>query len=780
MSQSSPQRLGFIGATGVGVGAIVGGGILALAGVAFAATGPSAILAFALNGVVALVTVASLAELAARFPYSGGTYTYAKHVLAVEYAFGVGWVVWFASVVAAVLYALGFAVFLVPVLEQLVRVFGGAPPTWLGARLTLVAYAATAVVLYGWSLSRPTGSGGQWATAGKLIVFAVLVGTGLVSILGETPAPGQLSERFRPFFAGGFAGLAQAMGYTFIALQGFDLIAAIGGEVRDPARNVPRAMFASLGVALAVYLPLLFVIVAVGSPSEPIRDLAARDPEILVAAAARGFMGAWGYWLVIVAGLLSMLSALHANLLAASHFARTMAADRTLPSRFGADVRAGGRPTAAIRLTAGTVVLLLVAIPDVAAAGAVSSLIFLVSFTVMHAIGYLARRRAGAPTGFRTPFFPAVPVAGGAACMALGLYQALAVPSAGVLAALWLSLGAVLYALWLSPRARAVDAASEGYDPEMLRLRGRQPTVLVPIANPASAEMLVTLARAIAPPHVSRVQLLSVVPTPQPASQDEGPGGDGPAGGGRGVDDPFHSVPREIRDAQALLGHALHTALRVDLRPEALITIHDRPLDEIARVAEAMRCETLLLGVGRLGDALMTGPLERLLWSVDADVVILHAPPDWRPASVRSILVPSRGGHAQSPVRARVLANLGRTGGRNVTFLGVVPVATPAPVRDRALAELRRLAGDEAGRDATSVVVMGDVVDQIVERTESSDLLLLGLHPAARKRAAFGLMIQRIAQEARCPVLMISQRLAWARLRRMQMTGRLRGVGGSR
>ncbi len=78
MSQSSPQRsLGFIGATGVGVGAIVGGGILALAGVAFATTGPSAILAFALNGVVALVTVASLAELAARFPYSGGTYTYA-------------------------------------------------------------------------------------------------------------------------------------------------------------------------------------------------------------------------------------------------------------------------------------------------------------------------------------------------------------------------------------------------------------------------------------------------------------------------------------------------------------------------------------------------------------------------------------------------------------------------------------------------------------------------------------------------------------------------------
>ena len=72
---SDPRRtLGLWGATGVGVGAIVGGGILALAGVAFATTGPSAILAFALNGGIALLTAFSFAELASRFPESGGTY----------------------------------------------------------------------------------------------------------------------------------------------------------------------------------------------------------------------------------------------------------------------------------------------------------------------------------------------------------------------------------------------------------------------------------------------------------------------------------------------------------------------------------------------------------------------------------------------------------------------------------------------------------------------------------------------------------------------------------
>ena len=112
MDDHGGRSLGLWGATGVGVGAIVGGGVLTFAGVAFATTGPSAIVAFALNGGIVLLTALSLAELASRFPESGGTYTYARKVLTVEAGFAVGWVVWFASVVAAVLYAVGFAVFL--------------------------------------------------------------------------------------------------------------------------------------------------------------------------------------------------------------------------------------------------------------------------------------------------------------------------------------------------------------------------------------------------------------------------------------------------------------------------------------------------------------------------------------------------------------------------------------------------------------------------------------------------------------------------------------------
>lgn len=78
------------------------------------------------------------------------------------------------------------------------------------------------------------------------------------------------------------------MGFTFIALQGFDLIAAVGGEVRDPSRTIPRAMLCSLAIALLIYLPLLFIIATVGVPPDrSVAQVATEQPAAIVAVAAR-------------------------------------------------------------------------------------------------------------------------------------------------------------------------------------------------------------------------------------------------------------------------------------------------------------------------------------------------------------------------------------------------------------------------------------------------------------------------------------------------------------
>ncbi len=731
--------MGLFAATGVGVGAIVGGGVLALAGVAFAITGPSAIIAFALNGAIAMLTAMSFAALASRFPESGGTYAYARKILTVEAAFAVGWVVWFASVVAAVLYALGFAVFLVPVAEQVILAAGGTPPEWLDSRFAMLLYALAAVAFYTWKLMRSNAGGGRIETIGKVIVFAVVIAGGFWVLLAHPPGLDVLSSRFRPFLAEGGQGLVQAMGYTFIALQGFDLIAAVGGEVKQPERNIPRAMILSLTAALVIYIPLLFLIVAVGTPGQSVVDAAAADPEILIAVAARNFLGPTGYWLVVVAGLLSMLSALQVNLLAASRFARTMAGDRTLPRRFDRLAPGSGTPIPAIQLTAVTVTAVLVAVPNVAAAGAMASLIFLASFALAHGIAFLARRRAATASPFQTPAFPLVPVVGGVSCIALALFQSVAVPAAGAMAALWLGIGAVLYVTQLSSRASVVDASSEALDPQLLRLRGRSPLVLVPIANPASTETLVTMANALAPHSVARVMLLSVVRLPQSWTGGE--------------------LPEQLQDAQSILGGALSTALATDLRPEALITINDDPWREISRVAERYRCDSLLLGVGHLGKSLMTGPLEELMSRVEGDVVILRAPSNWNVDQVRKILIPAGGRRDQSPVRARLIGNLCRTAPREVSYLRALPASTDAVTERRAARDLRKLARDEAPGDSSVTIALSDtVVEEVVGRAADCDLLVLGLQRLGRRQKIFGQRVLEIAEHTTCPLLMISRR----------------------
>ncbi len=111
--------------------------------------------------------------------------------------------------------------------------------------------------------------------------------------------PGVIAERFSPFFSEGGLGLIKAMGFTFIALQGFDLIAAVAGEVKEPGRNLPRAMIFSLLIAIGIYLPLLFLVAAAcAGPGESIVELSRQDPEGIIALAARRFLGDAGFWLV--------------------------------------------------------------------------------------------------------------------------------------------------------------------------------------------------------------------------------------------------------------------------------------------------------------------------------------------------------------------------------------------------------------------------------------------------------------------------------------------------
>ena len=737
MTTPSDRTIGLLGATAIGVGAIVGGGILALAGVAFAAAGPSAMVAFILNGIIAVLTALSFAEMSAAFPQSGGTYTFAKKVLNVRSAFTMGWIVWFASIVAGVLYALGFAFYAVIVLEQLHLALAGPAPGWLTSRIMVLTLALGATGFYTWGLLRSTSGGGAWATYGKVLVFGVLIAGGLWAVVG-TPSP-VLGERLEPFFAGGSLGVLAAMGFTFIAFQGFDLIAAAAGEIKNPARVIPRAMLLSLAIALVIYLPLLFIIATVGvQPGETIQGLSIVQPETIVAVATQNFLGSLGFWLVVVAAVLSMLSALQANLFAASRIALAMARDRTLPRQLGKFDERHGTPVPAVLASAGTLVLLLLLIPDVAAAGAAASLIFLVTFALVHWISFLARQRMNAQTmPFRVPFFPLVPIVGGLACAGLAVFQGFAVPAAGIISSVWIGVGLIIYLTLLAQRARAMDAFAEARDPQLVQLRGRTPLVLVPVANPANAAAMVEVGSALAPPTVGRVLLLSVVTNnPNP-----------------------NQLTTKLENTQLVLRESLQASFNVGLYPEALTTVATEPWDEISRVSRAHGCESMLLGLSNLNEPVTQRSIDDLMSNVDCDVVVLRAPEGWQLSEARRVLVPIGGRGTQDILRARLLGSLGRNTDREVTYLNVAATTTsPAALRN-VEGQLERLAEDETrGEFRTEVIQHDDALSAITARAKECDLMILGLPRQGRRQKQLGAFALELARNTTCAIIMISRR----------------------
>jgi nucleotide-binding universal stress UspA family protein len=394
----------------------------------------------------------------------------------------------------------------------------------------------------------------------------------------------------------------------------------------------------------------------------------------------------------------------------------------------------------AIYATALAMAFILLMVPSVSSAGAAASLIFLISFALVHWTNLLARQRSRVKAPFRTPWFPAIPLIGGLACSLLALYQAFAVPAAGAIAVVWLGLGVILYFGLFKDRAQAVDAFAEARDPHLGVLRGRSPLVLVPVANPASAVGMVTLANALAIPVVGRVLLLTVVrrPTDFAAAEAE--------------------TIKALGDAQHVVEQAMGASLTAGHAPEALMTIAGEPWKEIARIAQTRDCESLLIGFASLEEHSNVAHIEQLLNAVDCDVVVLRAPKDWSLNADTKIIVPvgGRGGH--DALRARLLGSLGRAGLKSVRFVQATKESLPTSTKLQLERELRVFAKEETyGVPDAKLLESNDIVEALAQEAGPNDLIILGLRHHRGKRL-FSELALRVARRTEAATLMISRR----------------------
>jgi len=307
------RKIGLLQATSIAVGTMIGASIFSIFGLGATIAGHNLPLVFVASGIVALLVAYSYAIMGAKIISNAGPMEFILQAFGDSLMTGaLSFLFWMSYVVSISLFAKGFAGYLLPLL--------GVPDTAVakGGAEMLVVLAFTVLNLAG---SERVGKAEFIIVLIKLAILGVFVVLGLSSVNPDWIKP-QLDS----------AHLQQTLNGTavfFLAYMGFGLVTNSSEHMKDPQRNVPRAIYLSIFVVSVVYV--LVSVVAVGNLSIP--DMVKAE-DFALAEAAKPFLGHWGYILVSVGALFSIASALNATLYGGANIAYALARDGELPRVF--------------------------------------------------------------------------------------------------------------------------------------------------------------------------------------------------------------------------------------------------------------------------------------------------------------------------------------------------------------------------------------------------------------------------------------------------------------
>ncbi|MDD1694514.1 MAG: amino acid permease [Methanoregula sp.] len=420
------RTLGFWGAAGIGIGAIIGTGIFVLIGVASGIAGPAVILSFIIAGFVALLTGLSTAELSSFIHESGGSYIYTAKAFGEFPGFVVGWMKSFDYIVGASAVSIGFAAYF--------AYFAGIPATpWT---LVLVASLWPLVLML---LNLKGIQEASWTNnllvVLKILALLVFIGVGASALITS----GNYSN-YHPFFPTGFSGVMSGAAIIFFAFIGFNTIAVMAEEIRDPGRNVPRAILSAFAICTLIYIGVSVVAVGVvnwtslGNSSAPL--------EYALKAVTDNF---FVLEFVAVSALFATTSVIMASIMGGSRALFAMARQRVLPEGLSKISRQG--------VPVFTVVICGVVISGIvlATGGNLDWLASIFNFGTLLTFFFInlsliqfRRAHPDIPRGFKVPFYPVTPIFALISCIVLAFYLN---ANAVVTACVFLVLGVIVYYL---------------------------------------------------------------------------------------------------------------------------------------------------------------------------------------------------------------------------------------------------------------------------------------------------------------------------------------------
>jgi basic amino acid/polyamine antiporter, APA family len=490
----------------IGIAAMIGGAIFVLTGPAIGLAGSAVIIAFIINAIITLFTAMGYAELGSAIPEAGGGYLWVREGLPRPNAFMSGWLAWFAHSVAGSLYAVGFGSFVYGLLKMM-NILGdqplfGIPFDKLIAVASIVAF--TYINIKGTS---ETGKTGTIVTIIQLGTIAALLVAGFWTMYTHP----NWTSNFSDFIPMGIGGLVAAMGLTFIAFEGYEVIVQTGEEVKNPRKNIPRAIFISLAIVVTLYC--LVALVSIGSifpEGVPAWQFIGQNGELGIMKAAELFMP-YGVFVVLAGGIVSTLAALNATTFSSARVAFAMGRHYNLPHVLSAIHSKNKTPHFAIMLSGVLMAIIAYALPlnDIAIAAGV---VFLLLFTQVNIAVISIRRMYGNKLnyGFKTPFFPIIPIIGIFLNIGLALYLLVTQPLSWVIAVIWIVIGFALYRTYTFRKEIEHYAPLVGAEGDAIRKDFR---ILIPY-TPDNPDRLLRYAIRFAKENDGEINILRVITVP--------------------------------------------------------------------------------------------------------------------------------------------------------------------------------------------------------------------------------------------------------------------------
>jgi amino acid transporter/nucleotide-binding universal stress UspA family protein len=733
------RNLGLFDATMIGIGAMIGAGIFVLTGIAAGEAGPAALLAFALNGLVTLLTALAYAELSSVYPKSGGGYSFIAKAFPGPAGFASGWMLWFCYIIACALYALGFGsyfwefihTYFPQIAEFVFNFLGHKAPALIVTTLVSIIF-----ILINMRGTAVTGSVENVITMAKIIILGIFITYGLNRIF---EIPSEAAANFRPFLPNGGGGVLIAMGLTFIAFEGYDLIATVAEEIKAPEKTIPRATIISLAVTLFIYLMILVVCIGAIQPETGKSwQFLGEYQETAIAKAAKSFMPFFGVALIIFGGLLSTISALNATILASSRVAFSMSRDKMLPVSLNAIHIKRRTPHIAIAVT-GAIVILMALLFPIHVIGSAASVMFLLTFTLVNlSLIALRRKFPELKGGFRVPFYPATPIAAILLNMFLAVYQYNFDPRAWYIALAWIIVGLFVYFMHFekvtAPDMPQVLEVQQPKSPNRFFYR-----VLVPLHNPDHVIPLMKLAIPLAKAHKGEIIVLGVIDVP--------------------INLPAHEGMRFVQHKTPLLRKAVEYGNKKGVETRSAIRIAHQVWDGILHAAQGEKATLILMGWKGY-----TTTHDRIMGEV-TDKVVRHAPCDLitvklmgdRP--IRRILITTAGG-PHATLAAEYVGVFHDVDGYDVSCCYVVEPNAGEEDRDKALRWIQKTIHltNLEGKADMCLLEGRRVATTLIRASEDYDMIVLGASKeGVFSNVLFGEIPEKVARYSHTPVMIVQR-----------------------